>query len=238
MTIAYAQNLEDVVLNRAFGKQKTGHYIDIGAWDPVVDSATKLFYDRGWSGINIEPVGRFHRKLTQERPRDLNLRCVIGPRNGVDVPFLDLGDHSNRHSCYLFPDSKTIESLGLQPVRKKVKMMTLDAVIMNYGKQVVFDFVKINAEGAEADIVTSTNWAAFRPKVLVIESVRADTFEPKWHEWESTLLASNYDVALFDGLNRFYCSREHQDLWTSLSVPANVTDGFTLHKDHWLRRSA
>lgn len=235
MAICYAQNFEDIVLHRAFKNQKSGKYIDIGAWDPVLDSTTKLFYDLGWSGINIEPLARFHTKLVQARPRDVNVRCVVGSRDGVEVDFLDLGDNSNMHSYRHTPDAKTVAAYNLQPKRVKVNMITLDTIVMSLAANVTIDFVKIDVEGAEADIINHTNWIAFRPKVLVIEAVEPITFKPIWHEWEPTLLAANYDLALFDGLNRFYCSKEHQNLWPLLSVPANVTDGFLLHPGHGLR---
>ena len=53
--ISYAQNQEDVLLRREFPDCTNGFYIDVGANDPVWDSVTKHFYDRGWHGINIEP---------------------------------------------------------------------------------------------------------------------------------------------------------------------------------------
>ena len=54
--ITYAQNFEDVMLERALKSVSAGTYIDVGAWHPEFDSVTRHFYERGWSGINIEPV--------------------------------------------------------------------------------------------------------------------------------------------------------------------------------------
>ena len=56
--ISYAQNFEDVVLNRVFHNVDHGLYIDIGAYDPVIHSLTKHFYDKGWSGVNEAPIKR------------------------------------------------------------------------------------------------------------------------------------------------------------------------------------
>jgi hypothetical protein len=53
---SYAQNHEDVLLERCFRNQVEGFYIDVGAWDPVIDSVTQWFYLRGWRGINVEPT--------------------------------------------------------------------------------------------------------------------------------------------------------------------------------------
>ena len=53
--ISWAQNLEDVMLARAFKGTARGYYVDVGAYDPVIDSVTRHFYEAGWHGINIEP---------------------------------------------------------------------------------------------------------------------------------------------------------------------------------------
>jgi peptide methionine sulfoxide reductase MsrB len=53
--ISYAQNREDVIIDAFFPDLKKGFYVDIGAADPNYDSVTKFFYEKGWSGINIEP---------------------------------------------------------------------------------------------------------------------------------------------------------------------------------------
>jgi hypothetical protein len=53
-TVSYAQNYEDILLGRALRKSE-GFYIDVGANHPVFHSVTKLFHDRGWRGINVEP---------------------------------------------------------------------------------------------------------------------------------------------------------------------------------------
>ena len=57
--VSYAQNFEDVLLWRALGHIKNGVYIDVGANSHVEQSVTKVFYDAGWSGINIEPLPSF-----------------------------------------------------------------------------------------------------------------------------------------------------------------------------------
>ena len=79
-TLSYAQNLEDILLNRVFDNRSHGFYIDIGANDPIEDSVTKLFYERGWHGINVEPLPSVFEVLSADRPRDINL--PVGLSNG------------------------------------------------------------------------------------------------------------------------------------------------------------
>ncbi|MEM1062808.1 MAG: FkbM family methyltransferase, partial [Planctomycetota bacterium] len=80
--VSYAQNLEDVMLDRALKNIEAGFYIDVGACDADIDSVTKAFYDRGWSGINIEAVPELAEKLTLARPRDVTLACAAGVGGG------------------------------------------------------------------------------------------------------------------------------------------------------------
>src|SRR5437763_9451230 len=81
--VSYAQNQEDVMLYRALRDVRQGFYIDVGAQDPVTDSVTKAFYDRGWHGINIEPNDEYFQKLLSERPHDVNLATAVGKETGV-----------------------------------------------------------------------------------------------------------------------------------------------------------
>jgi hypothetical protein len=73
--MSYARNFEDVLLNRVFGGVVEGFYVDIGAGHPSDNSVTKSFYDRGWSGLNIEP-GELFAELCAARPRDVTLRVA------------------------------------------------------------------------------------------------------------------------------------------------------------------
>ena len=89
--ISYAQNYEDVMLWRALQDVPQGFYIDVGAQDPDVDSVTRVFYERGWSGINIEPVARYHELLCRARPRDINLRVAVGAEE-TEREFFEIPD--------------------------------------------------------------------------------------------------------------------------------------------------
>ena len=57
--ISYSQNAEDIRLWRVFGGIDNGFYVDVGAADPSVGSVSRIFYDHGWSGINVEPSPAF-----------------------------------------------------------------------------------------------------------------------------------------------------------------------------------
>lgn len=141
--ISYAQNFEDVILNRAFGGKTEGFYIDVGAWDPVVDSVTKHFYDLGWSGINIEPAAEAYRALQTERPRDLNLRVALGDR-GETRDFYEVADSGlSTLRCDLLSD---LPKYGFDHVVRSVEVATLKHLCQSYVDGPI-DFMKIDVEG-------------------------------------------------------------------------------------------
>jgi hypothetical protein len=78
------------------------------------------------------------------------------------------------------------------------------------------DFLKVDVEGGEADVLAGGDWRRFRPKVIVIEAVLPVSGEPAWGEWEPFLLAQGYRFALFDTLNRFYVAQEHPEIMARL----------------------
>ncbi|NCB03775.1 MAG: FkbM family methyltransferase, partial [Spirochaetia bacterium] len=78
--LSYAQDMEDIILWNVLKDVKNGQYVDVGANDPWDISVTQLFYDKGWRGINIEPLQDMHEALEQVRPEDTNLKMGAGQR--------------------------------------------------------------------------------------------------------------------------------------------------------------
>lgn len=221
--ISYAQNAEDVILNRVFSKQRSGFYIDVGAWDPDLDSVTKHFYMNGWRGINIEPTDFYHERLVQCRPQDINLKVAVGlgERKAQFVQYAGSG-----LSGLVETSERTIADnaiLGFESTQVEVQLMPLSEITGRYAPHQV-DFLKIDVEGAERSVIKSAEWRAFRPRVIVIEAIKPITNEPSWFAWEGLLFDVGYCFALFDGLNRYYYRAEEPELRSSLSVPANVLD--------------
>src|SRR5207237_9576516 len=89
--ISYAQNTEDILLDRFFMDQR-GTYMDVGANHPVNDNNTYFFYQRGWRGANVEPIPRLHELFVQHRPQDLNLPVAASDRD-APVRFYEIPAH-------------------------------------------------------------------------------------------------------------------------------------------------
>ena len=88
--VSYSLNFEDVILHRLFSDGQIGFYVDVGAGHPRLENDMFAFYQRGWSGINIEPDDGLHAALTEARPRDTNLRVALSDRLGGGLAYDEL----------------------------------------------------------------------------------------------------------------------------------------------------
>ncbi len=221
--ISYAQNYEDVILWRALGYVGQGFYIDVGANDPEGDSVTKAFYDRGWNGINIEPLAEHFAQLKAGRPRDINLQAAVGDTKGEITLYA--------------PDMRGWATVAVEvaqrhdqqntPMRTStVPLMRLDEICEQYAPPDIH-FLKIDVEGYEKQVLAGMDFARFRPWIVVVEAINPQQNNLADEAWEAPLLNNRYRQVYFDGLNRFYLAEEHSALAAAFREPPNVFDEFT-----------
>jgi FkbM family methyltransferase len=221
--ISYAQNFEDVMLWRALRHVENGFYIDVGASDPEEDSVTKAFYDRGWHGINIEPLPQYHLLLNSKRPRDVNLLTAAGASDG-ELTLFDVPDVRGWASL----DEKVAENnrkKGYHVHSRTVPVRKLTSICEEYVTGEIH-FLKIDVEGFETEVINGIDFEKWRPWILVIEATLPNSQILNYEEWEETVTGHKYTFAYFDGVNRYYVAEEHGDLIESLAAPPNVFDEF------------
>ncbi|MDR3435661.1 FkbM family methyltransferase [Telmatospirillum sp.] len=225
--VSYAQNAEDVMIDRVFQK-KAGFFIDVGAFHPIIDSVTKHFSLLGWRGINIEPNGGMVAELERDRPNEINLCCAVGRDKGETVFHRINVQQCSTTSANQF--AQFDEELRNSSQGVTVPLRTL-ADICDEHVSGDIDFLKIDVEGSEQDVILGADWTRHRPRLLVIEATRTGTSEPDWAGWEPYLLSKDYLFQHFDGINRFYLRAEDQHLAPQLSVPTNYLDWYFSFRD-------
>jgi len=213
MELSYTQNLEDYHLSLAFAGQKSGTYIDVGAGHPVADNVSFWFYERGWQGIVVEPQAELAGLYGRLRPRDIAVCGLVGRESG-EIDF-HVVDRLHGFSTTVEHVARQAQQFGVGYRTVRMPMVTLAQLCAGHGLGEI-DFLTIDVEGAEADVLHGGDWERHRPKVIVIEAVMPGTGEPAWAEWEPFLLARGYRFALFDTLNRFYVAQEHPEILARL----------------------
>lgn len=225
--ISFAQNREDVVLFRALGHVATGRYVEVGANHPTDDSATRAFYDRGWSGLTVEPVPHFADLHREQRPRDILVEAAVTERGDGEITLHVVP--GTGLSTIVDSVSEQHSAAGIESVELIVPTVRLDALLSqrSWSESDDIHFLLVDVEGAEAEVLRSIDLRQWRPWILVIEATAPNSTTSTHYEWEDGVLAAGYEYCLFDGLSRFYVADEHAaELGPKLRYPACVLDGY------------
>jgi FkbM family methyltransferase len=223
MQICFAQHGEDLVLGRALGWDPPGFYVDVGAAHPTSLSVTRLFYERGWRGINIEPLPQMFQLLTRARPRDLNLHMAASDRTG-EFGFFQIAaaghdDRTNGTGLSTFDRelADRYRAQGHAVTELKIPTTTLDDVLAHHAAATI-DFLKLDVEGHESTVLSGLNLARFRPRILLIEAVRPLTDTPCFSDWEPSVIRHDYRFVASDGVNRYYVRGEEPELIARIRI--------------------
>lgn len=171
--VCYAQDGEDLILDRLLEGQQVGFFVDVGAHHPLRFSNTYLFYQRGWRGINIDAEPGSMRPFRKHRGRDINVECGVAARPGklpyyrFNEPALNTFDEAEAQLKNR-PPYRLVE-------RVEVAVRRLDDLLEEYlPAGHVIDFLTIDVEGKDREVLESNDWGRFRPRFILAETLRTD----------------------------------------------------------------
>ena len=188
---SFSQEGEDLLLRRFFEKQTTGFYVDIGAHHPKLYSNTYFFYRRGWRGINVDATPGSMKPFRVFRPRDINLEVAVSSRtepitlttfNEPALNSFNVGEFDRRGSLE-YAECRKVE---LRP-------RTLASLLEEYleeGQQV--DFLSIDVEGEDLNVLKSNDWGKFKPKIVLVEDRKFTLENPQGSPIFNFMKLKNY----------------------------------------------
>lgn len=196
---------EDIILYNALKEEDSFFWIDVGCNDPDIASVTKLFYEKGGCGINIDIKSDLIDLCNKYRTRDINLNVGVGKENGKAC-FFEQGPSGALSTLV----ESNITNDGIKS--KYVDVMRLQDICKKYVKDKKISFLKIDVEGMEKDVLLGADFSRYRPKILVIESTLPCTDVPNYDAWENIVISAGYHFVYSRGNNRYYVADEERSL--------------------------
>lgn len=193
--LSYSQEGEDLVLARILENMKVsnGFFVDIGAHHPTRYSNTFYFYRRGWRGINVDALPGTKKLFSRKRPRDITIECGVGAEAGVlkyysfNEPALNTFSEAEATRKNISP-YRIVERLDLP-------IVTLKNILDDHlPSGIKIDFMTIDAEGLDHEIVSSNDWQLYRPKVILVELLNTEIQGLESHPTTKLLKENNYRV--------------------------------------------
>ena len=183
---------EDLFVTDYFKNQDNGFYVDVGSYHPFFWNNTYLLYKKKWNGINIDanPLSIELFKFARHDDHNFNLAITNKRNNKITLYYrrkmnaLNTTDES--FAKRNFPNGyKTLD----------VECSSLDSVLSKTKyKDKVIDFLNIDVENTEKDVLESLSFEIYRPKLICVEIHHESEEDLKSNMTYKFLLEKGYKV--------------------------------------------
>lgn len=190
--LSWSQEGEDMVLRRIFEKNKHGFYVDVGAHHPKRFSNTFLFYRKGWSGINIDAMPGSMRLFKKQRPRDLNLELGVAQETGSLDYYVFNEPALNGFSKQISESRENADNNYFVSKVIKVDVSPLSEVLNNHLDGRKIDFLTVDVEGLDLEVLKSNDWNKYRPRFVLAEILNSSLHEIERNELVQFMRSNGY----------------------------------------------
>jgi FkbM family methyltransferase len=191
---SYAQHGEDLFVLEYFDG-RLGFYLDIGANHPIKLSSTYLLYKRGWQGLTIEPIPHLSRLHKSFRQHDNNLNAAVGDVSGSLKFFEIIPDFFST-----FDEDRAnllVKSGSILISTYDVEVWTLKDVCLKLIPETQIDFLTVDTESFDLQVLKGNDWTNIRPKLISCEN--GDS-----HDISSFMKSVGYESIKQLGCNTFF----------------------------------
>jgi len=201
---------EDIFLEKYFRKKSKGKFVDLGCFHPTRHNNTYQLYKKKWSGINIDLNPLSIEMFNFLRPRDINLNTCLSQKKGYKKLFYSgelspLNTIDPHHTDFLkknFNLSQKVFKI------KKIKTENINGILKKY-KFYVIDFLSIDLEGHEYDVLNNFKFDIFKVNLICIEMLNHDSKSKKNSSKITNLLKkNNFKLIYSTGVNKFFKNNE------------------------------
>lgn len=197
---------EDKFLMDLFKKEYKGKYLDLGCFHPTKHNNTYLLYKNGWRGINIDLNPLTIELFNFMRPQDTNLNLAISnDNNEKNLYFIDELNTQNtldeNQLLFLKEHHKIKEE---EIIKKRIKTKKLDH-ILNEQKFDEIDFMNIDIEGHELDVIKTIDFKKIKVRYICLEMINHNELSIKNSEKIKNILSvNNFNMIKKFGFNYIF----------------------------------
>ena len=162
--LAYSHWGIDLIITKLLDSKNRGIYLDVGCHHPFLNNHSYLLYKSGWEGINIDIDYNSIDMFNFFRKSDVNIQTAVTDHKGeVDLFFYHNRAAKNTISKEFGSDAKE---------QKKINSDTLNNIIENSKfKNSKIDFVSIDVEGNEMNVLNGFDLKKYKPKLILLEFI-------------------------------------------------------------------
>ena len=209
--LSYSQCGEDLIIDFLISQLKISNfkYLDIGAHHPTYISNTFLFYEKGYSGVCIEPDPFLFKTIAKRRSKDKCLNIGVGLNNISSAPFYIMTEKTL--NTFSKEEADKYASYGKQKIEQIIDLplIRINDIIKNYFTSVP-DFISLDVEGMDLAILSDFNFTLYRPKVWCIETLTytENKTEKKIKETIDYMISKDYLVYADTYINTIFVDRK------------------------------
>lgn len=174
----YSQGGEDAIVSKIFNFMipvKQGFYFDIGAYHPYKHSNTYLLHKAGWKGINVDPRPGSKALFNSIRKNDINIEAGIGSAEGK-LTYYIMKEHPTMNT-FSRENLERMNMLGEVKETIDVPVFTISSILREYPEVKSIDYMNIDAEGFEMEILEGLDFNTISPGVISIEQNNVCSFQ-------------------------------------------------------------
>ena len=161
-----------------FENNHRGTYVDLGCFHPTKYSNTRKMYNLGWTGLNIDLNPITIELFNFKRPKDINICAALSNK----IKKTNLYYHHDLSSQNTLSDNHVSwmkKNFGLNNLKRKtIKTTRLDKILKKF-KINHIDFLNIDIEGLELEVMSTINLNKLNIKVICIELLAYNQIQKK-----------------------------------------------------------
>jgi FkbM family methyltransferase len=207
---SYSQCGEDLIINFIFQILQIARpsFLDLGAHHPTYLSNTYFFYERGCTGVCVEPDPMLHTEIKNKRKKDICLNVGVGTTQKTEADFFLMT--SKTLNTFSKEEAERYQAYGKQKIEKVIKLPLLTVnQIINQNFTSAPNLISIDIEGLELDILKTFDFSLFKPEIFCVETLTytEDNAERKLSEVIDYICQNGYFVYADTFINTIFVSK-------------------------------